>query len=392
MNGMTYELDTPVTFDLDDASRDEKVNQFIEWVYSNYGSDMYEFFKENHDAILENKLQKPWGEFPAGMKLSKVLMREFGLDAEEVRQRLSMLIQSNKVTGKLCLSVHPLDFLSASENNHSWRSCHALDGEYRSGNVSYMVDNCTIMAYLKSDAPDTELPRFPADVKWNDKKWRCYFFIDHKQKYVYAGRQYPFFSHKALELVADMFYNMGFFDIWRDAPVPLAKAKEGFYGWGYSGPFYRKFHHWAIKGPTKINEETIYFGNTKVIYGFGDDAKIVPLKKYVGTHNDAMCYNDLIDSHTYAPWILGYSPWNDEYYAPEDHEKFLIGAPTRCVCCGDHLAANSDTFVCRSCDHEYRDGTEVTCAHCGCILDDGEGHDVDGDFYCDDCYRDLFDR
>ena len=118
MNGMSYELDTPVTFDLDDKSRDEKVNQFIDWVYREYGEDMYQFFVDNHDAILENKLQHPWGDFPAGMKLSKVLMRQFGMDAEAVRQKLSMLIQSNKVTGKLVLSVHPLDFLSASENNH----------------------------------------------------------------------------------------------------------------------------------------------------------------------------------------------------------------------------------------------------------------------------------
>ena len=28
------------------------------------------------------------------------------------------------------------DYLSLSENAFNWRSCHALDGEYRAGNLS----------------------------------------------------------------------------------------------------------------------------------------------------------------------------------------------------------------------------------------------------------------
>lgn len=108
------EYPTPVVFDLDDESRKSKLDEFIDWVYREYGEDMYNFFKDNYDGILENKLKQPYGEFPRGMRLSKVLMKEFGLDAEDVRQKLSMLIQSNKVTGTLCLSVHPLDYLSAS--------------------------------------------------------------------------------------------------------------------------------------------------------------------------------------------------------------------------------------------------------------------------------------
>lgn len=82
-----------------------------------------------------------------------------------------MLIQEDKVTGILCLSIHPLDYLSLSENTYNWRSCHALDGEYRAGNLSYMMDNTTVVCYLKGE-DEAELPHFPAEVKWNSKKWR----------------------------------------------------------------------------------------------------------------------------------------------------------------------------------------------------------------------------
>ena len=87
---LIYEMKEPVVFDLDEESRKSKVDEFIDWVYREYGDDMYQFFKCNYDGILENKLQQPYGEFPRGMKLSKVLMKEFGLDAEDVRQKLSI--------------------------------------------------------------------------------------------------------------------------------------------------------------------------------------------------------------------------------------------------------------------------------------------------------------
>lgn len=384
MNGMTYELDTPVTFDLDDKSRDQKVNQFIDWVYQDFGEDMYCFFKDNYDAILDNKLKNPWGDFPAGMKLSKVLMREFGVQAEEVRQKLSMLIQSNKVTGRLVLSVHPLDFLSASENNHGWRSCHALDGEYRSGNLSYMLDNLTIMAYLKSDAPDTKLPRFPSDVPWNDKKWRCYFFFDWDRNLCYAGRQYPFHTDRALELVAEMLRKLGYF-------VDNPDHDYAYSMW--SGTMVQtdilphKFHHWGIKGETIINGETFNFGETKVICGPEDDLRVVPLKQYVGTHNDAMCFNDLINSHTYAPYIMNFR--GAEYFPNHNRgeAKMILGAPTTCVCCGERLAANSDTFICTTCNHQYRLGDEVTCSCCGDTLSsDDNWYEIDGDIWCQNCF------
>ena len=151
MGAPIYESPTPVTFELDDESRRDKVDEFLDWIIHEYSEEMYEFFKENYDGILENKTVVASYGFPAGMKLSRVLLKHFGLEAEDVRQRLSMLIQSNKISGILCLSVHPLDFLSSSENQHSWRSCHALDGEYRAGNLSYMCDYVTFMAYLKSN-------------------------------------------------------------------------------------------------------------------------------------------------------------------------------------------------------------------------------------------------
>ena len=67
------------------------------------------------------------------MKITRALKFPF---LKEIPQKLldtfqtkmSMILQENCVSGRLCISVHPLDFISSSENTYNWRSCHALDG------------------------------------------------------------------------------------------------------------------------------------------------------------------------------------------------------------------------------------------------------------------------
>jgi hypothetical protein len=56
------------------------------------------------------------------MKLAKAF--KFFTDSKTVlydlQNRASQIIQEDKVEGTLCLSVHPLDFLSSSMNTYNW--------------------------------------------------------------------------------------------------------------------------------------------------------------------------------------------------------------------------------------------------------------------------------
>ena len=361
MKSTIYVVDTPVTFELDNESKSDKINEFIDWVCSEYGRDMAEFFIANSDGIFDNKLMRAWHSFPAGMKLSKVLMKEFGPDAEQARQKLSMVIQANKVTGRLCLSVHPLDYLSASENTHGWRSCHALDGEYRAGNLSYMVDDCTIMAYLKSEE-DTKLPHFPESVPWNDKKWRCYFYVDNLNGIIYAARQYPFHTDTGLQMVADLFRKFHFFDDNYEREWNQRVADNILYGWRPSDEDkqlpHKYFKHWGIRGQTVINDIPFYFDQTKVIVGTDATRRVVPMDSYIETHSDACCFNDVICSHTYSPWMMVYR-YDQDYMPLGVRKKLVVGGPCMCVTCGRHLFKDSDNFQCAECDaSDYEDEDE----------------------------------
>lgn len=392
-----YEYDEPVCFELDENSRRVEVDRFLEWIAENYSGEMYKFFLDNYDGIFENKIPKVYEEFSAGTKLSKVLMKKFGLQAEDVRQRLSMLIQSNKITGKLCFSVHPLDFLSASENNYNWRSCHALDGEYRVGNVSYMLDDCTFIVYLKGNNENAKLPHFPEDVPWNDKKWRCYFYIDRENDMVYAAKQYPFFSEKALEIIADILrLKLGYF--WPKEKKDSLIKKSSSRSWFHNTTFRDwedfadtcllpcKFKPNGLKGEVFINGYYWTFQNTKVIVGYGSQCKVVPITNYIETDKDACCYNDVIQSHTYAPWILVYGLDQDGIMPIKVEKKLIVGKGVPCLCCGNRYTADSDIFVCNMCRED-----EHECARCGCVDYGDRMHYDPSDmtWLCHDCWSDL---
>ena len=367
-----------MTLELDAESRKDKVDEFIDWVAHEYGQEMYDFFCKNYDGLLENKLAVESYGFPVGMKLSRVLIKHFGIDAEDVRQRLSMLIQSNKVTGRLVISVHPLDFLSSSENQHNWRSCHALDGEYRCGNLSYICDNVTFMAYIKSDE-DTKLPRFPVSVPWNNKKWRCLFYRDYNNGQIWAGRQYPFHNDNALRFVADALNQLDYF------------AEDNL------GQYLRE-HYWierprffcdAVRGEVELNGRPKVFNQTYIFCGC-DQISLKRLGRIIHTDEEAMCFNDLIDSHTYAPYVLRYkSPY---HYIPHDLQEFTVGAPAKCVCCGENNIEYSDVMLCKHClvNHSNEEHEAIRyCDGCGCrILDEEAFYDDETDLhYCNNCWN-----
>ena len=148
--------------------------------------------EQKRESLIESFLEKQASNFEEDEKTLSA-MQDYA----------STVIQENKITGKLCISVHPLDYLSSSENTYKWKSCHSLNGEYRAGNLSYMCDTSTIICYIKGEE-EAKLPNFPSDVLWNSKKWRVLLNISDYKDIVFAGRQYPFSSIDLLNKVKDI--------------------------------------------------------------------------------------------------------------------------------------------------------------------------------------------
>ena len=377
---LIYEFPQPVTLEMDAQTKEDRLSHFLDWV-SHFSESLSDFLNVQRDSFYDNKTISNWhiGDdvIPAGMKISKAVGRYWRdylnpIQIDTVQCEISRMIQENKVTGRLCLSIHPLDYLSLSENQHNWRSCHALDGEYRAGNLSYMLDQTTIIAYIKSDE-DTTLPRFPASVPWNNKKWRCLFFVDPGRSLIYAGRQYPFFSENALNLVRQCLFE----------PCNYFMNKIHTFEVGIP------WRHNCVVGDCEIDGEHVYFHQPHIF----DANTCVRLADWVQDATDSMHFNDLLRSSFYTPWTLRYNQRADRELLQQG--PMIVGDAIPCLVCGRmeprHQVCNSDVMACKSCVLED-DSIDVEwigyCSICGQRIIKDDSYYYNGEYYCDDCLKD----
>lgn len=369
--GLVFEWPEPIEFTLDPVEKKKRAMDFVECVSRTFDNEeLAEFLDLNLETFFENKVSNSGGKkIPEGMKLIKAF-KYFESNKQALRDMqdiASQMIQENKVKGTLCFSVHPLDFISSSENTYNWRSCHALDGEYRAGNLSYMVDETTFMVYLKG-SDDCILPAFPGSVKWNSKKWRMLIHASTNDYLMFAGRQYPFSSKSGIDLVLNIYNNMLSNDQWSkyrawcedyiDSYVPV-HAEDG---------------------------ENAHLLATKYLV-YRD--RLVAIDDIVKQGNNALNYNDVLYSTCYKyPYYAILNGWHNELWLKDS--PIVIGEEVPCLHCGNELIFNAETMRCDDCELNY--GFEDNdnyghCECCGCRIHYDDAYYVGDDYVCDHCFN-----
>lgn len=375
---LIYEVG-PMSFTLGKSERDSKVHDFISRVSRVYDNNALAWFLENNiETFFENRVGSEYtieGEvIPAGMKLLKAFkfFEQNECALKTLQTEASMIIQENKIEGVLCFSVHPLDFLSISENNYNWRSCHALDGEYRSGNLSYMCDSSTFVCYLRGKETETYLQRFPDDVKWNSKKWRTLLFLSESWQSIFAGRQYPFMTETGLELIT---------------PHLRKALRQNSLGWS----------SWHNDRLTEYNYENGQdndgfhaFTRRTVILG----NKYYDVEDLIEDGRNSKHFNDLIRSSCYTPfyqWNKSYAPVRSKNYPSGFGEHFVIGRAAPCIACGKSEIDLTDAMYCEDCAVVYCDedyDNMITCDCCGGrVWADDSYQTQSGEWVCGSCAR-----
>lgn len=107
----------------------------------------------------------------------------------------SRILNHKKLRGSLNLSIHPLDYMTMSDNNCHWSSCMSWTdgGGYRRGTVEMMNSSCVVVAYLTAETPYT----LPNGEEWNNKKWRSLFIVT--PKIISSVKGYPY-QHEELAI------------------------------------------------------------------------------------------------------------------------------------------------------------------------------------------------
>lgn len=328
-----------ITFELNSDEKKRMVDDFLDWIY-NYldNEELYFFLDREIEGFFTNEVVQeysyaPEKTIPKGMKLIKAF--KYFEDNQEIletiQNRASMIIQENKISGTLCLSVHPLDYLTISENSYNWRSCHALDGEFKAGNLSYMVDKSTIICYLKGN----DKIYYP-EVEWNSKKWRMLLYFSDNWDIIFAGRPYPFSSPNALETIREELFEHFIegprfsWTSWRDDYI------DKFY-WKEEDQYEYLNHHICVSNK-------LYDINTLVINEY-----------------NSCQFNDVTDSSHYHPFYM-WNKWSDGSFLTH------VGGEVKCLRCGAEPITTPDTMMCADCECEYgfsEDESYLICDCCG---------------------------
>ena len=332
-----------VELKLNDEIKEHKAFDFADLVQAHYyNNELSDFIFANKANFFDNITKEDY-EFYSHIENKKVVIRKgskiiksfkyFEENSEvlrELQDKAAMILQQDKIKGELCFSVHPLDFLSLSETTYNWRSCHSLDGEFRSGNLSYMLDECTFICYVKGEEYQT-LPRFPKDTKWNSKKWRMLLFAAADQPILFAGRQYPFNTQEGLK------YALKYINTERLINFDFTS----FHDW----------YHDFIEGQYKFKNGKDTCLSTHIILL----DKIVPLNSIIQDQS-SLHFNDLLYSHSYKPYYTySYCPWVKSTMLSDIYKlKLKIGYKVPCPICGQELTER-DTMLCIDCKEKYEE-------------------------------------
>lgn len=279
-------------------------------------------------------------------RMAKVCGERIAEQFETVRLRQSQVLNEARINANLCISIHPLDYMTASYNNNDWRSCMCWeDGEYRRGVIEMMNSEMVVVAYIESKGNTLSWYNGPDEprLEWNSKRWREFFIV--RPDMISGIKGYPYWNRaledEAITMLRDMF-----------APVFGAK---------YSTTIY----HWDV-------------ANSVIDEKWG-----LSVRPYMEC-GPAM-YNDFYgDNEYHAVFVQGLQNDSESYRG--DCLPIFYSGESECVVCGGINVEfdGEGEIACTSCVEHYY------CCKCGdAIYHRHDLIEVNGQYYCPYCYERL---
>lgn len=296
-------------------SAEEKENNFKHFcatVVPFSSASFEDFLTANEDGFYDNKVVEPYSCYgiKEGMKLSKCFKHFF--DNEDVLRLVqdyaSKFMQMSKVEGELVLSVDPRDFFFLSDNNENWTNCHSIGHDHCLGNLNYMVDSSTIIAYLCNGEKQL-IGNY--SIPWYSKKWRMLMHWSDGRDSLLYSRQYPYENKFIIEKLNYFLPQLG-------SPKVCAT------------------NHVLIDGEDRAVTRQLYVFSSTIRSEVFFPSDFVDSSQFCG-------YSDIVQSSLYNPQIRRLFNTSGPPYVQ-------IGRSVNCPCCGKRMTLQSSNgYVCSEC-------------------------------------------
>ena len=321
----TYFEDTYATYNLTQAKQ----------LFTNRVAKEFSYRNKNNKVI----------KVPEGAKVMRVLQKiakEFDLpDFEIFRNHISRITEIRKSKIKFTLSIHPLDYMTMSDNANGWESCMNWTqgpGSYRAGTIEMMNSPVVVVAYI------TTKPYYPANtsIEWTSKSWRELIIVHPNT--ICSVKSYPYYNiafDKALvNWLADLVEEKTEWRYNRKKPQENLESCSDIKAWQDK--------------EDKDNYFLLHFETNEM-------------------------YNDFGNTDNYG--IFSINPPDNKYYTSTINYSGLM----TCMCCGEsnYYSDNTEAVICEDCE------PSTYCYCCGERVNANDAIEVDGEWVCEDCYNDL---
>ena len=253
---------------------------------------------------------------------------------EQFRLGHSMILNDKTVKGNIVISIHPLDFMTMSDNNSNWQSCMSWkdSGCYHIGTVEMMNSNNVLCCYIENEDPYYFSDNYEEEYCWCNKKWRqlVYFTKD----IIVSGKSYPYHNDEISKALIEIIRNL---------------AKENL-NWEYSfGPeLYRDMAH--ITGSYSMRRAKYYIARGR-------------MEKHNIIFDTKGMYNDMLNDHDTNYWCVRNKV---------NHNKVIsYSGKAPCLCCGEPVIYDTED------DYDYNE----RYGNCGSTI----CTDCLSNFRCDFC-------
>lgn len=330
----------------------DKLYESIEANFSYY-SDEYSTIRRlfDTDALKENR----WNRnsftivFPEmtldisrGTKVMKVLnklAKYFHLETEFEKFRIehSQILNQKVLHGTLCLSIHPFDYMTMSDNTYGWESCMNWEspGCYRTGTIEMMNSPYIVIAYLKGDKPFRVGNHFWA----GNKKWRELFIV-HPHA-ICNIKPYPYMNKVISTMALEWLRELAAQNLGWDVPYDAMEFTNDETFEYFDKRYYRFCFY------------TTYMYNDFNTCNTCHMIVVVPQRNYDSEDNNTI------------------------------YEEINISGRNICACCAsewDPEEGNEDQVLCFDCD------SGPHCDICSAQEDEDDMYYVEGDWLCSSCY------
>lgn len=237
------------------------------------------------------------------------------------RDDISVAGSDKKVSTNLVFSIHPIDYMTMSDNGCGWSSCMSWieNGGYSTGTIEMLNSNMAIVVYTESRR-DFILN----DKKIPNKSWRTLMFVC--PEIAIVGKNYPYQSDFLAKQCLDYFQKI---------------AKENV--------------NWDYKFKKQLYKDMIHSHSNEYIKN--DFYRLSDSKHHkIYTYMNIM-YHDMICDH-YTDY------WCSRNYVKKNLYLNLSGKAT-CMCCGEPIDKYDNDNISTSKKYCYDCEKDFKCEKCG---------------------------